>query len=131
TGRQAATDRVQLEFGYGPLQAEQQAPIWTARIVDAVTVRNETPAQPANVQQRIPIGTVAREPRHVNRQDQPYFAEPDATDKFLEATTMRGRRRAQAKISIDHIDIGFMPSEFASALAQRVLEPQALLIAHH
>jgi hypothetical protein len=40
-------------------------------------------------------------------------------------------RPAQAEIGVDHVDVGFMPSEFASALAQRVLEPQALLIAHH
>ncbi len=34
------------------------------------------------------------------------------------------------QVGIDHIDIGFMPSEFASALAKRVLHPQTFLIAH-
>lgn len=43
---------------------------------------------------------------------------------------MRGRGTAQAEIGVDHVNIGFMPSEFAGALAKRVLEPQALLIAH-
>lgn len=63
--------------------------------------------------------------------DQPGFAEPDTADEFLEATAMRGGRAAQAEIGVDHVDIGFMPPEVASALAQRVLEPRALLIAHH
>jgi hypothetical protein len=43
---------------------------------------------------------------------------------------VRGGRAAQAKIGIDYIDVSLMPSEFAGALAQRVLQPQALLIAH-
>ena len=36
---------------------------------------------------------------------------------------------AQAKVRIDDIDIGLMPTEFAGALLERVLQPQALLIA--
>jgi hypothetical protein len=42
-----------------------------------------------------------------------------------------GGRATQAEIAIDHVDIGLMPTEFASALAKRVLQPQALLVAHH
>lgn len=121
---------MQLEFGDGSLETEKQAPIGTAGIVDTVTIGDETPAQPTDVQKRIPVGAVAREPRHVDRQDQPHFAEPDPADEFLEATAMRCGRAAQAEIGVDHVDIGFMPSEFAGALAKGVLEPQAFLIAH-
>ena len=129
-GRQAAADGMQFELGYGPLETEQQATIGAAGIVDPVAIGDQAAAQPANVEERIPIGAVAREPRHVDRQDQPDLAEPDPADELLEAAAPRGRGAAQAEIGIDHVDIGLMPSEFAGALAKRVLEPQALLIAH-
>ena len=65
-GRQAAADRMQLEFGYGPLETEKQAPIRTAGIVDTVAISDEAISQPTDVQKRIPVGTVTREPRHVD-----------------------------------------------------------------
>src|SRR4029077_15281911 len=55
----------------------------------------------------------------------------DPTNELLEAASLRGRRATQAEISVDHVDVGFMPSEFAGALAKRILQPQAFLIAHH
>ena len=109
-----------------PLRPEQQTTVGAAGIVNAVTIGNEAVAQAADVEERIPVGAVAREARHVDRQDQPDLAEADATDKLLEAAALRGRRAAQAEIGIDHVDIGFMPSEFAGALAKRVLQSRRL-----
>ncbi|MGO4340004.1 hypothetical protein AB4037_34525 [Labrys sp. KB_33_2] len=47
------------------------------------------------------------------------------------AAALSRRCGAQAQIGVDHVYIGFMPAEFAGALAKRVLEPKAFLIAHH
>lgn len=43
---------------------------------------------------------------------------------------MRCSCTAHSKIRIDHIDVELTPPEFASAVAERILQPQALLIAH-
>src|SRR5437899_10458532 len=43
---------------------------------------------------------------------------------------MRCRRAAQPEIGVNHVDGRLTPSEFAGALAKRVLKAQALLIAY-
>jgi len=129
-GRQAAADRMQLELRYRPLQTEEQATVGAAGIIDAIPIGDQAAAQPADVQERVPVGTVASEPRHIDRQDQPHLAEPDPTDEFLKTAALRGGRAAQAEIGVDQVDVGLMPSQFVGALAKRVLQPQALLIAY-
>src|SRR3984885_4190067 len=131
TGSQATSDCVQFKLRYCSLQSQKQPAVGAGRIIDAVAIGNEATAQATNIQQRVPVGAVARQPRHVDRQNQPDLAEPDPADEFLEAASLCDRRPAQAEIRINHVDVGLMPSEFASALAKRVLEPQAFLIAHH
>ncbi|MDN5789049.1 MAG: hypothetical protein L0H65_18745 [Pseudorhodobacter sp.] len=99
-------------------------------VIDAVAIRDQTAPQSTDIQKRIPIRAVAREPCDIDRQDYPHFAEPNPTDKFLEPAAMRSGRAAQTKIGIDHVDIGFVPSKIIGALAKPVLQPQALLVAH-
>src|ERR1700693_1880970 len=48
----------------------------------------------------------------------------------LKTAALRGGRAAQAEIGVDQVDVGLMPSQFVGALAKRVLQPQALLIAY-
>jgi len=126
-----AADRVQFEFGYRPLEPEQQAAVRATRIINTVPVGNQTTAESADIQERIPIRTVAGQPRDVDRQDKPDLAEADPADQFLEPTPLCGGGATQAEIGVDHINVGLMPSEIASALPQRVLQPQTFLIAHH
>src|SRR3954447_5423658 len=131
SGSQPAADRVQFKLGYRPLQTEEQATVRAAGIVNAIAIGNEAAAQTTNIQQRIPVGAIAGETRHVDRQDKSNLAEPAPADQFLEAAAWRSRSAAPADISIDHVDVGVMPAELASALPERVLQPQALLIAHN
>jgi len=126
-----ATDGMKFEFRYRSLQAEEQTPIGASRVVDAVSIGNEAAAQATDVQERVPVRTVAGEPRHIDRQDQADFAETDPPHQFFEATATCGGRAAQAKVGVDHIDIRLMPAEFVGALAEGVLKPQAFLIADH
>ena len=95
-GRQTAADRMQLQFGDGALEAQQQTPVGAAGIVDAVAIGDQTATQPANIQQGIPVGAVAREPRHIDGQDHAHFAEPHPADKLLKPAAMGGRGAAEA-----------------------------------
>jgi hypothetical protein len=65
-GGQPSTDRVQFELRYRPLQAEEEAPVGAAWIIDAVSVGDEAAAQATDVQERIPVGAVACQTRHVD-----------------------------------------------------------------
>ena len=59
------------------------------------------------------------------------FAQANPPHQLLEAAARQGGRAAQAKVRVNHVDVGLMPAKFASALAEGVLKPQAFLIAHH
>ena len=51
---------------------------------------------------------------------------------WLKLLAWGGGCSAQAKIGIDHVDVGLMPAEFSGrADAASILQPQALLVAHH
>ena len=97
TGRQTAPDGMQFQFRYRAFQPKKQAAVGAARIIDAVPIRDEATAQPTNIQQRIPVRTIARQAGYVDRQDHAHRAEPDATNKFLERLTLRiaGLERAR------------------------------------
>jgi hypothetical protein len=75
----------------------------------------------AYVEQRIPIRAVARQSRDLDRQDEADFPQRDPRDQFFEPVPMRRGCTAQTEIGIDHIDVGLMPPEFASTLAQCIL----------
>src|SRR4051794_7880157 len=66
-GGQAAAGCVQFKLGDGSLQTEEQATVGTAGVIDPVSIGDEAGAQPTNVQEWIPVGTIARETRHIDR----------------------------------------------------------------
>ena len=63
---QPTADRVQFKLRYRPLQTEEETPVGATRIIYAVAIGDEAATQATNVQQRIPIGTIARQTRHVD-----------------------------------------------------------------
>ncbi|MDA9544799.1 hypothetical protein ACM43_09655 [Bradyrhizobium sp. CCBAU 45321] len=71
-----------------------------------------------------------RQAGHVDRQDESHFAQANTANEFLEAVTLCYRRAAQPEIGVNHVDGRLTPSEFASALAKRILKAQAFLIAY-
>ena len=130
-GGEPAADRVQLQFGDRALEPKQEPPVGQARVVDRVAVGDQTAAVAADVEQRIPVRAVAREPGDLDGDDQADLAQGNARDQVLEALAVRRRRAAQAKVGIDHLDVRLTPAQVAGALAQGVLQPQAFLVAQH
>ena len=130
-GGQAAAQRVQLDLGDRPLQAQEKASIRRARVVHAIAVADEALPVAAQVQQRIPVRAVPREPGHLVAQDKPDFTQGDAGNQVLEALAVRRRRPALAKVGVDDLDVGVAPAEVTGALAQRILQAQALLVGEH
>lgn len=81
--------------------------------------------------QRVPVGTITRQAGHVDRQDESDFTQANTANELLEAVTLCYRSAAQPEIRINHVDGRLTPSEFAGALAKRVLKAQTLLIAYN
>ena len=56
------TKERQLELAHGAFHAEQQAIIGMPRIIDAVLVYDYSPDKPAELDQRMPVATIASQP---------------------------------------------------------------------
>ena len=65
--RKPPADGVQFEFRDRALQPEQEATIWSAGIINAIAIGDETSTVTADVEQRVPIGAIARQPCDFNR----------------------------------------------------------------
>ena len=131
TGGQAAAQGMQFDLGDGALQTQKKAAVLAPRIINAVAVRDQTLAIAAQVEQRVPVRAVTRQPGHLPGQDQADLAQGDAADQIHHTLAVTGGLGAEPEIGIDHLDVVVMPAEFEGALAQGVLQARALLVAQN
>ena len=128
SGSHACSDGVQLQLGELAFEAQEQASIGRARIVDPIVVSDETAPIAAHIQQRIPIGAVAREAGHLHRQNDAHLAQRHFGYQFLKTCAMLSRGCGQAEIGINDLHILGVPAQALGALLEGVLQAQALLI---
>ena len=122
---------MQFKLRYRPLQSQKQPAVGAAGIIDPVAIGDEAVAQAADIQERIPVGAVAREARHVNRQDQPTSLSPTRPTSSLKPPRCAADAPLRPRsASITSMSASCHPSSRAR-WRKRVLEPQAFLIAHH
>jgi hypothetical protein len=65
-GQHALLEQVQLGLAHGPLQPQQQPVVELHRVVDAVGVGQQRSRQRAQLQQLVPVGARAGQPRHLD-----------------------------------------------------------------
>ena len=131
---QAGLDAVQLHFANGAAQAQQQAIVEVARIVDGVLIADQHPGQRRQFQQPIPFGRVAGQTRDLQGQDEPHLAQAHRGDHPREAITLVGRRaagRTLALIRVDDRDLLGAPAQALGALGEAILAASALRVALH
>jgi hypothetical protein len=95
------------------------------RIIDPVLVYDDSPDKSTELDQRMPVATVAGQPRRLDRK---YGADPPLTDRSqqaLEARPIDAASRA-AKIIVNDLDCG--PAELSSTIGEPVLTAAALRI---
>ena len=67
TCRQPTANGVQFKFGDRALEAQQEATVRCSWIIDAIAIGDQARAMTAHVKQRVPIRTIARQSRNVDR----------------------------------------------------------------
>src|ERR1700758_5364353 len=95
------------------------------RIIDSVLVYDDGPDKSTELDQRMPVATVAGQPRCLDRKD---GADPPLTDRSqqaLEAGPIDSASRA-AEIIVDALDRG--PAELSGTIGEPVLTAAALRI---
>ena len=79
---------MEFKLRYCSLQAEQKPTVGTCRIIHAVAAGDKTAAYRADVEQRIPIRTVASEPGHVDGENEANLTKPYSPHQLFEAGTL-------------------------------------------
>src|SRR6478735_3174256 len=95
------------------------------RIIDSVLVYDDRPDKSTELDQRMPVTTVAGQPRCLDRK---YGADPPLTDRSQQALKARPIDAASraAEIIVDDLDRG--PVELPSTIDEPVLTASALRI---
>jgi hypothetical protein len=120
---------VQFHLGDLALEAQQQPPVNRGRIVDALMIAQQTFAVAAGVQQRIPVGAVARQPRGVVSEDDADLAQRYVSDQLLKSHASPDAGGAVSQIAVNHAHVLWPPSQLDGALPKGVLQCAALVMA--
>ena len=98
------------------------------RIVDAVFVEDEGCGQGAQLDEAMPIGRVAGEPRDFQAHDDAGLAERHFADELLEAVALRRARSGLAEVAIDDANTLGRPACGNRAITQRILALRTLAV---
>ena len=98
-------------------------------MVDAVGVGDQGVGHPGQIQQPIPVGVVAGQPRNLQRQYDSHLTEPDLRGQLGEPGPPRGARPGHAEVVVDHADRRRRPAQRVRAGDQVVLAGGRFLVA--
>lgn len=118
---QTGSQHVQLRLTHRALETQQQAVVEVGRVVDTVLVEDERVGQGADLQQPVPVGRIASQPRHLQTEHDASVAEPDLGDQLLEALAIPRRGARQSQVGVDDDDALLRPAQSQGALAQGIL----------
>jgi hypothetical protein len=118
---QPRADEVQLGLADRAFEAEQQPVVDRAGVIEAVLVADQRARQRAQLEQPVPIGVVARQPRALEAEHDPRLLQRHVSDEPLEPLAIGGRRAGLALINVDHHDPLGGPAERDRPAAQVVL----------
>ena len=119
----ALTQDGQLHLAHCAFHAEQEPVVGKTGIVDAVLVGDQRPDEAAELQQRVPVASVAGQAGRLDRHHRADPALADRCQQLLEPGAVDARARA-AEIVINDADVG--PAKMPRPLDQSVLPSTAL-----
>jgi hypothetical protein len=121
----ALAQQRQLHLRHRPLHAQKQPVVGAARVIDAVLVDDHAAHQGAELEQGVPVATIARQPRRLDGDDCADASAADRGEESLEAAP-RYAASGDAQVVVDDDDLG--PAERSRPIGQRVLPAPALMV---
>jgi hypothetical protein len=123
-------DQVQLGLAHRPLETEHQPVVELRRVVYPVCVGDQRVGQRAQIQQLVPVGVVASQPRRLDPEHDADLAQPDIGDQLPKPGARTRRSTGTAQVLIDHPHLAQRPAQRRGPLPQLVLAGQALGVLH-
>jgi len=117
---------VQLGLAHRALEAEQQPIVEVRGVVDPILVEDEGIGQGTDLEQPVPVGRVASQPRDLQPEHDPGAPQADIGDEPLKSFAVDGGGTGLPKVGINDDDVVVGPAECDRALAKRVLALGAL-----
>jgi hypothetical protein len=114
-------DEMELAFGHGPFEAQQESVVKAARVVEAVFVADQRAGHGAQLEQLMPVGGVAGQPGAFQAEHDPGPAQRHLGDQLLEAFPAGGAGAGVALVDVDHGDLAGVPAEADRLAAQVIL----------
>src|SRR6266542_991598 len=121
SGRQACSERRQLQCGDQALEAEDQPALGSGRVVTTVLVTDAAGAESAPVEAMIPVGTVARPARDVVGEEDPYWFLVDQGHEFRKALSPLAGAAATAEVRVAGAELARIPAGGAGVLLEVIL----------
>jgi hypothetical protein len=126
SGQAPLPEETQLVLGHRALQAEQQPVVHQARIVDAIMIDEEGAHQGAQVDQVMPVATIASEARGFEAEHGAYDPAAHGGHQPLEARPLYQPRSRAAQIFVDRLDA--REAQGARRVCERILATLALQV---
>ena len=128
---QAGLQDVQLGLAHRALQAEQQPVVEVRRVVHTIFVADDRARHGGQLEQALPVGVVARQPRDLQAQHDAGMTHRHLGDQVLEAVAIAGLGARQAQVVVDDMHALDGPAHRDRTIAQGVLALGALGVLEH
>lgn len=128
TANQSSAQQVQLGLAHRSFQAQQQAVVKVARVVDPIFVEDERICQSADFQQPMPVGRAPCQTGNFQTHDHTHPTQPHLRHEALKTIAVGGGGARQAQVLIDHDDLIARPSQSLRPPFEIVLPRRALTV---
>jgi hypothetical protein len=126
-----ALEDVQLGLAHHPRQPEQQPIRILVGVVQHVGIRKQHAEAGAQLEQLVPVLAGARQPAHLQAEDQPDVVEGGLGQQPLEARAALDRLAALAQVVVGDLDLAARPAQQDGPVAEGVLTGGGLLMLGH
>ena len=111
------------------LQPQEQTIIDQVRIVDAVGIHQDRTDHPAQLNQMVPVATIAGQSRGLDTKYSAYFTSADFGHQALKSGALHQPRTRSPQILVDYVDS--LKAELPGPVHQSILTPLAFLVMSH
>src|SRR5262245_45211679 len=102
---------MQLRLAHRSFQAEQQTVVEQGRMIDAVGIPDQRVGETGEVDEAVPIGVVAGEPRHLETEHEPNMGERNLSSETREAGSCNRTGAGKAEVLVDDENAILGPAE--------------------
>ena len=112
---------MQLGLAHRSFEAEQQTVVEQRRMIDAVGVPDQRVGETGEIDEAVPIGVVAGEPRHLETEHEPDAGECDLSGEARKSGACDRAGAGKAEVLVDDENAILGPAEFARFAGKCIL----------